>query len=648
MPLSAYGLLVGKITGSRPTNPGHAHWLLMVQPDTPGHPPYRVAVNLEAVGRADLESQVIEVEASGSAGLKDLVAQLRDQGGTPSFLTGPGLPTLDFVRGELIDPAAFPTAPAGETPETAFQVALGEAIDSDDALLAVFGTGYPVKAGSKGSPSTGFTGVENVHMNQGTLNKTGSAAPYRENGPDQDGGLIFLLKDRAVAFFVKFKSQSVANDKNGNPLTTGIDEIDKAVPQVKALLAAHPAVTEALAAAKAVAATPFAGETPAGFVFSDPGPDDIAGQFMVDDDGGASQTSFVMTYAKGHTRGPVPNPRSYPTLKLTDIMGADVPGYSKSPNGDETIAFDLIGDSGATNQAKLAGETSVGELLTAGAQASQPAFLYHVGDVVYFYGEKQFYYGQFADVFKDYPAPIFAIPGNHDGIIHDASMVSLESFQAAFCAAAPGRWDGFGGILRSTMTQPGVYFTLDAPLVSIIGLYSNCGESRGWLDAQQYAFLQQELVRLKAIRDAGETRAVILAVHHFPRWFPNASSKDPMSVQLDAIFEATGLWPDAVVAGHAHLYQRIIRQTVAGRDIPYFVNGGGGYGIMALEQVGKPYLNSSAPPPHATLFEEGYLRATITKSAGKTTLAFAYNGIKHQTANPIDTCTIDLGTNKMI
>ena len=27
--------------------------------------------------------------------------------------------------------------------------------------------------------------------------------------------------------------------------------------------------------------------------------------------------------------------------------------------------------------------------------------------------------------------------------------------------------------MRSAMTQPGVYFTLDAPMVSIIGLYSN-------------------------------------------------------------------------------------------------------------------------------------------------------------------------------
>ena len=51
------------------------------------------------------------------------------------------------------------------------------------------------------------------------------------------------------------------------------------------------------------------------------------------------------------------------------------------------------------------------------------------------------------------------------------------------------------------MIQPGVYFTLDAPLVSIIGLYSNCGESLGWLDEPQTSFLYNELVRLKKLQE---------------------------------------------------------------------------------------------------------------------------------------------------
>jgi Calcineurin-like phosphoesterase len=43
-----------------------------------------------------------------------------------------------------------------------------------------------------------------------------------------------------------------------------------------------------------------------------------------------------------------------------------------------------------------------------------PAFFYHLGDVVYYDGEHASYYQQFYDTYLHYPAPIFAIPGNHD------------------------------------------------------------------------------------------------------------------------------------------------------------------------------------------------------------------------------------------
>jgi predicted phosphodiesterase len=240
-------------------------------------------------------------------------------------------------------------------------------------------------------------------------------------------------------------------------------------------------------------------------------------------------------------------------------------------DGTESIVFDVLGDSGAPSAKQLNEyETKVTDLLTRDAAASQPAFLFHVGDVVYFYGEKEYYYSQFYDPFRAYPAPIFAIPGNHDGCIYDSSQVSLADFQSAFCATKPGRWVGSGGILRSAMTQPGVYFTLDAPLVSIVGLYSNCGESLGWLDEQQLTFLYTELVRLKKLKQT-ELRAVILAIHHIPRWFPQQNPKDPNNTAIDAACEKARFWPDAVICGHAHLYQRVVRVNVGPNkhDVPY-------------------------------------------------------------------------------
>src|SRR6202000_2152595 len=98
---------------------------------------------------------------------------------------------------------------------------------------------------------------------------------------------------------------------------------------------------------------------------------------------------------------------------------------------------------------------------------------------------------------------------NHDGITHPNGASSLEGFISAFCDDVPRFWSYSGGIKRTTMTQPGVFWTLDAPFISIIGLYSNCDETYGYLDDQQKLFLLSELQRLKPLRENGTINAVI-------------------------------------------------------------------------------------------------------------------------------------------
>ncbi len=643
MPLPAYGLLIGRVTSSRPQSGGHPHWLLMVEPALKNHPAYRVAVNLESTDPAappEVEYQIIDVATQGRPGLKALVDTLRTMAQPASFVSGPGVPSLDFVRGDLLDVNAFLTVPQDSNPlKDAFQAALDEAMtagESDGKRIAVFGTGYPVNTQTRRSPSTGYTGVDNIHMNQGSPNRVGQASYYRENGANQDGGLILFDDTSATAFFVKFQSQSTNTDGDGNPVAAGSAPIDTHLDQAMAAVRAAPAVTAALQAKL----LPDPAARPK-YVFADPDPNDATETYVPDVDTW-SKTPFVTGLAQGQVRGPVPAPRGDTvSLKLTDIVGANVPGYSNL-RGVETLQFDVIGDSGAVTASKLQGEKAVGELLTQMAQSDQPAFLYHVGDVVYYYGEKKYYYGQFADVFKDYPAPIFAIPGNHDGLTYDASMVSLDSFMNAFCAAEPGPWDGFGGVQRSAMTQPGVYFTLDAPLVSIIGLYSNCGESGGWLNDHQYAFLLSELKRLAPLR-ANKDRAVILAIHHLPRWFPGHT--DATSAAIDAVCAQAGLWPDAVLAGHAHLYERIVRPKGTGgapMDIPYFIDGGGGYNIVPTQKTGGAYLGTLPEGYTTTLFEEGFLRTAVTKTADAMTLKFTYFSAKRPTAGAVDSYTVTL------
>jgi uncharacterized protein YukJ len=495
MPLNGYGYLVGTVTSYRPQNGGNPHALLMVQPANLTHPAYRVAVNLESTQPGypvGIQYQIINIDTNGTATAKALASSLRQAGATQSFLLAsdnPDQPCLDFVRGGLIDPTQFETIQAGVDPfQSAFEMALAQDVDPDGkqmtgALIAVFGTGYPLNNATGMPVPTGFTGVDNIHMNQGAMHYVNGPDHYVENGPNQDGGLIVLTAQGAVGFFVKFQSQTVQTDANGNPEVTGIAQLDGTAPQVRqAIFAVHPiqaapAPGEAQAAVQgqgqgAGAAAQPAGVNPKGYVFADTDPLDSTQQFVDDDDGDTYKTPFVMSFGTGHTRGPVPTPRGYPTMQLTDVVGASPLGVTNGPNGQQII-FDMVGDSGAPSQEKQSGELAVTGLMSRNALTVQPAFLFHVGDVVYYYGEEPYYYSQFAEPFKAYPAPIFAIPGNHDGVVYNSSMTSLAAFQQAFCATSPSRWAGFGGILRSTMTQPGVYFTLDAPLVSIIGLYSN-------------------------------------------------------------------------------------------------------------------------------------------------------------------------------
>src|SRR5205814_2470153 len=103
--------------------------------------------------------------------------------------------------------------------------------------------------------------------------------------------------------------------------------------------------------------------------------------------------------------------------------------------------------------------------------ADGPAFFFHLGDIIYNFGEAQYYYDQFYEPFRGYDRPIFAIPGNHDGMVFgdtpDVPRVpTLTAFLRNFCADKPGHSPDASDLVRSTMDQPGVYFSLDAPFVS--------------------------------------------------------------------------------------------------------------------------------------------------------------------------------------
>ena len=233
-------------------------------------------------------------------------------------------------------------------------------------------------------------------------------------------------------------------------------------------------------------------------------------------------------------------------------------------------------------------------------------------------------------------------------------MPTLQAFIANFCTAAPQKPQDAGGLARTTMTQPGVYFTLDAPMVSIIGLYTNVLEGPGVLtdqggqypaltDDAQYDWLVSELQRLAPLRKSLE-RAVILACHHPPASADiTHGGTTGLANDLDRAFTAAGLWPDAILSGHAHIYQRFSR-SVAGRQIPYIVAGSGGHNasVPPGEKRGEaPRTWNDYTLLVGPTAAYGYLTATVDMSqagAPALTLAFTAPGVP----SAADSVTLEL------
>ena len=168
---------------------------------------------------------------------------------------------------------------------------------------------------------------------------------------------------------------------------------------------------------------------------------------------------------------PIPPVRSTVPMDLAAVIGTEA---TQDIQNSGKITFHTVGDTGGIHSPQF--QFAVADAM-ANDFGSGASFWYHLGDVVYYFGQDQYYFEQFYDPYRNYNAPIFAIPGNHDGAVFTGeSANSLDAFVANFCTSQPTRTPDSQGAVRTTMDQPGVYFTLNAPFVKFIGLYSNTGE----------------------------------------------------------------------------------------------------------------------------------------------------------------------------
>jgi hypothetical protein len=113
--------------------------------------------------------------------------------------------------------------------------------------------------------------------------------------------------------------------------------------------------------------------------------------------------------------------------------------------------------------------------------ADAPAFFFHLGDVVYYFGEGRYYYDQFYEPFRGYNRPIFAIPGNHDDMMYGAhpntpTVPTMEAFSRNFCAAKPGLSPDAQTLVRNaaTWSEVRVSFNLAVSVVRMRRLLHMC------------------------------------------------------------------------------------------------------------------------------------------------------------------------------
>lgn len=288
------------------------------------------------------------------------------------------------------------------------------------------------------------------------------------------------------------------------------------------------------------------------------------------------------------------------------------------------LVFHAAGDTGGVHgtATQEAIATAMEDQITGANEPDKAGFFYNLGDVIYFNGQSTLYKTEFYEPYQYYPALIFAIPGNHDGDtqtrkgdLPDAEP-SLYGFFLNFCDSTPEYVSPY----RMSMTQPYVYWTLDAPFVTIIGLYSNVEgslDARGRNDQQHYLDTH--------MKNADPNKKMIVSVHHPPFSLDAAHGGTPdILTAIDRSISFSGRLPDLVLSGHVHNYQRFSRQ-LKNRQIPYVVAGAAGYADTersmhklqkGIDKEKLPYQTTQQGVKLQKFQQEqpGFLRITASKA----------------------------------
>lgn len=320
---------------------------------------------------------------------------------------------------------------------------------------------------------------------------------------------------------------------------------------------------------------------------------------------------------------PLPFPIGDPPYHY-DVKAA-LPDIAKSTT--KRLVFHTVGDTGGIKQGAPQAyvATAMKNDLDKLAGEDCPKFFYHLGDVVYFNGQPDQYYSQFYEPYDYYTAPIFAIPGNHDGDPIDDSQTSLDGWVAYFMTATPHVDPLSQDDPRVTLSEPNVYFTLVCPFATIVGMYTNVPE-HGSVDSQQQQWLTNELAT------APTDKALVVAMHHPIYSFDDHHSGSPLMADVlqHAINDSRRV-PNLVLAGHVHNYQRIERSIGQKGPTPFIVAGNGGYYHLHSMQSGDGTADqeTGAKLVKSDAHNHGYVTLTVDKEhvSGTYTAVDTHTGV---------------------
>jgi len=316
---------------------------------------------------------------------------------------------------------------------------------------------------------------------------------------------------------------------------------------------------------------------------------------------------------------------------------------------NQKLVFHMVGDTGSIRRDDF--QRSVSQAMATQFQrpkkVDQPKFLFHLGDIVYDFGEAANYANQFFKTYTDYPGPIVAIAGNHDSDVNPASDIpyqSLDAFTTVFCDMQPNKVVFSDGDRRKSVTQPNVYWTLETPLANIIGLHTNVPKYGAITNVQRDWFVNE-------LKNAGMERpdkALILCMHHAPYSADvNHGSSKPMIEFLESAFDETGVRPDIVFSGHVHNYQRFTKKYADGTKILFVVAGAGGYDeLHTIAKVDdERFTNDDVMLKDVTLNAScddkfGFLEIALERKAAGVELTGKYHTVRVNTVS-VDTSLTD-------